>query len=272
MFINITAVANAKTTGLAQSDLLAAESRCNRSCTPSKPMHCKFLTENKFTCDVRMFLCVLIASVICTVNTAQAGCSLPHVLVIGDSISVPTIGYFTYAQKYLEGEAILTHNKGSALYSAYTLRNLDLYLSIKPFPVFITWNNGLHDISTQDLGHRRAEMPEYQNNLRAIAKKLLASGARVLFFTTTHVPVHAKYRSESDVIAYNYAARTLMDKLGIPVYYLGGFSVTLASYHLRNEQQDDVHYNEEGNKRLGDFVARAIRKELSRSGLACKRG
>ena len=246
-----------------------------------------FLSENKYIYKISMFCCVLIASVIFIVNTVQA-CDLPHVLVIGDSIScapiscssggignsisMPTTGYFTYAQKYLEGEAILTHNKGNATYSAYTLKNVDLYLSSKPLPVLITWNNGLHDISTHDLGHHRAEIPEYQNNLRAIGKKLLASGARVIFFTTTHVPVHAKYRRESDVIAYNYAARTLMNKLGIPVYYLGGFSVTLASYHLRNEQQDDVHYNEEGNKRLGDFVARAIRKELSRSGLACKRG
>ena len=135
-----------------------------------------------------------------------------------------------------------------------------------PRPDLITWNNGLHDISTADLGHHRTAIPQYQSNLRAIGKKLLASGARVIFFTTTNVPVHAKDRREADVLAYNDAARAVMRELGIPVYDLGGFSEGLTRHHLGNERQDDVHYHRRGNNRLAHFVAQAIRKELKSAG------
>jgi lysophospholipase L1-like esterase len=169
--------------------------------------------------------------IICSSAKACDPSSLPHVLVIGDSISIGIIdkmtntqGYFLYSQQYLKGEAILTHNEGNAAYSAHTLHDVDRFLSVTPPPDLITWNNGLHDISDLDLGHRRAEIPEYQNNLRAIGKKLLASGARVIFFTTTNVPPHEKHRREADVVAYNAAARAVMRELGIPVYDLGGLS------------------------------------------------
>jgi lysophospholipase L1-like esterase len=196
------------------------------------------------------------------------------VLIIGDSISEGVIheetnaqGYFLYAQQYLKGEAILTHNEGNAAYSAHTLQNIDHFLNTTPRPDLITWNNGLHDISDQDLGHRRAEIPEYQNNLRAIGKKLLASGARVIFFTTTNVPPHEKHRREADVVVYNAAARVVMRELGIPVYDLGGLSETFPpQYHAGWEKQDNVHYHRKGSKRLAHFVAQAIRTELKAAG------
>jgi acyl-CoA thioesterase-1 len=224
------------------------------------------------TCALPVLACL---ALLLTAGT-QAAEALPRVLVIGDSISMAYVpgttkplGYFTWAQEYLKGQATLTHNDGNALSSEHTLENVDSYLKDTPHPDLITWNNGLHDLSTFDLasgrelGHIQATIPEYQKNLRAIGKKLLASGARVIFFTTTDIPPKEAHRRAADLAAYNDAARVVMRGLGIPVYDLGGFSQkNLRGYHLNADQQNNVHYGPEGSQRLAQFVAAAIRTEL----------
>ena len=189
---------------------------------------------------------------------------MPRVLVIGDSVSV---GYFPWLQKDMEGQAILIHNQGNAGNSWSTMVSVDGYLQAVPNPDLVAWNNGLHDLTyyNKELGRNLDHtevLQDYKSYLKAIGEQLLASGARVIFFTTTDIPPKEPSRHVDDLSAYNDAARAVMHELGIPVYDLGGFSQKLRDYHIDADQQNNVHYRPEGYQLLAQFAASSIRTEL----------
>ena len=132
----------------------------------------------------------------------------------------------------------------------------------------IHFNFGLHDLkrvhpetgmnSTNPDDPHQADPGRYGAQLRDITERLRATGARLVFATTTPVPEGGvrPHREPADAIRYNEVAVDVMDDLGVPVNDLHGFSMPRLA-EIQNER--DVHFTKEGSAALGQEVAGAIR-------------
>src|SRR5262245_47324344 len=108
---------------------------------------------------------------------------LPKVLLIGDSIR---LGYTPMITEKLQGRAIVVSPKlKDEKYDTITfLKNLDGWLAEKP--KLVVFNSGLHDLRYKD-GKHQVQPEAYEKNLKEIVTKIRASGAKVIFATTTPI-------------------------------------------------------------------------------------
>lgn len=201
--------------------------------------------------------------------------SLPKVLIIGDSIS---IGYLPFVQELMKGKAIVDRiplkSNGKAENCQGTtngVANIDRWLGDTKWDV-IHFNFGLHDIkhikpetgdSSRDSNDPpQANIKKYKKNLKEIVGKLKATGAQLIFATTTPYPEGTKpYRGFGEEIKYNKVAVKLMKKNGIPVNDLHAFVLP------RMEQLQravNVHFTKEGSEALAERVAQSITENLTK--------
>ena len=201
---------------------------------------------------------------------------LPRVLILGDSIS---IGYTRFVKELLAGEARVErarNDKGKNENCEGTtkgLKHLDRWLAQSPtgFDV-VHFNFGLHDLKRVDpvTGEnafdadkpRQAELEVYRRQLREIVRRLRASGAELIFGTTTPVPPGGvrPYRDVEDPARYNAVALEVMEEFGVAVDDL--YSAMLPRVdEFQNEV--DVHFREPGSRFLAAEVARSIRAALA---------
>lgn len=197
----------------------------------------------------------------------------PRVLILGDSIS---IGYTPVVQKLLEGEMTVLRpmaKNGKAENCSDTkfgVANIDRWLQMEggKWDV-IHFNWGLHDVkhmkadgntvSDQATDPVNNTVEVYEKNLREIVAKLKATGARLIFATTTPCPEAPMkvYRSNADVIRYNEAAIRVMKDNGIAIDDL--YSFALPQLKTIQIQPANVHFTKEGSEALGQEVVKAIR-------------
>ena len=185
------------------------------------------------------------------------------VLLLGDSIrmfyqkEVTTqlgVGYEVFAPQE------------NGRFSAYMLNSLRFWLKEFPTPDIIHFNAGLWDTAIlypEDGCFLPAT--EYVRNMRAILRELKATGAKIIFATTTPVsdekahlqgPMPPAHRNE-DITRYNRAVLMAFEKEDIAINDLWG-----AMYPERNVylSEDMIHPNEAGVKLLGGMVADAIKR------------
>jgi acyl-CoA thioesterase-1 len=181
---------------------------------------------------------------------------LPRVLLIGDSIS---IGYTLMVRERLAGEAVVHRIPDNGGSTTLGLALLDEWLGDGRWDV-IHFNFGLHDITLVD-GHPRTPPETYGANLRALVRRLQATGARLVFATTTPVPgetIHPS-RREADALVLDRLAREVMAEAGVPLNDLYAFALPqLATLQI----PANVHFRPEGERALGERVATAIRTAL----------
>ena len=203
---------------------------------------------------------------------AQGQPGLPRVLLLGDSISMGVgssgsyQGYEEPTRKLLNGKATVHGISGNGGNTQFGLENLPKWLGEEHWDV-IHFNWGLHDIGRGKTG-RQCNVPldQYKRNLREIVKRLKATGATLIWATTTPVPKkeanRAANRRNSDVIAYNSAARKIMEEQHVAIDDLYAFALP----RLREIQQpDDVHFTFEGSAVLARPVADSILAALKQS-------
>lgn len=198
----------------------------------------------------------------------------PRVLILGDSIS---IGYTPYVQKRLEREAVVLRpmRKGkepeNCEGTTAGTKRLDDWLAIGGgrWDV-IHFNFGLHDLKRVDPktgdpsprpgDPRQAEPKRYERQLRAIVARLKKTGAKLIFATTTPVPPGVNpHRDPHDVPRYNQIALRIMEENGVAIDDL----YTFALPRLKDIQLPvNVHFSDEGSKRLADEVVRHIHAAL----------
>jgi acyl-CoA thioesterase-1 len=199
---------------------------------------------------------------------------LPEVLIIGDSIS---IGYTPLVQQLMEGKVMVTRpykENGDAENCQGTtngIANIDRWLGDTKWDV-IHFNFGLHDIkhikadsgknSNDPNDPHQTDLKQYKKNLSEIVEKLKATGAKLIFATTTPYPKGTKpYRAFGDDIKYNKVAKKIMKKNGIPVNDLHAFVFP------RMEQLQkpvNVHFTEVGSKALAEQVVQSISENLNK--------
>ncbi|MSU48255.1 MAG: SGNH/GDSL hydrolase family protein [Opitutus sp.] len=186
---------------------------------------------------------------------------LPRVLLIGDSIS---IGYTPAVRGLLGGVANVQRIPDNGGPTTRGLALIDEWLGDGRWDV-IHFNFGLHDIARVNAGQPRVTAADHGKNLRALVARLKATGARVIFATTTPVP-NAEVRPvrrDADVIAYNAIATGVMAADGVAVNDL----YAMARPRLDAIQQPaNVHFTSEGYRALAEPVAAAIRAQLATKG------
>jgi hypothetical protein len=193
---------------------------------------------------------------------------LPHVLLIGDSIS---IGYMLAAREQLKGEANVWRPPTNCGPTTRGLESLHQWLGDRKWDV-VHFNFGLHDLKYMGAdnsnladpndkhSHQQVPLEEYFANLKQIAQRLKETGATVIFCETTPVPAGAKSRVVEDSQRYNAAAIQAMSEVGgIEINPLYEF----AKQHAE-QKPADVHYTSEGSAKLAEQVANSVRAALAK--------
>ena len=195
--------------------------------------------------------------------------ALPKVLILGDSIS---IGYFPYVKEYLKGKADVTRpfksdgKPENCQGTTNGIANIDRWIGDAKWDV-IHFNFGLHDIkhvhpetgknSNELKDPRQAEPKQYRKNLQLITKKLTATGAKLVFATTTPYPenVGGPLRAYGDAEKYNKIALKIMKKQNVQIDDLFGFILPKMD---ELQRPNNVHFTDEGSKELGEQVSKFI--------------
>jgi len=187
---------------------------------------------------------------------------LPRVLIIGDSISM---GYTIPVRALLKDKANVHRIPQNGESTTVGLVKLPQWLGSTHWDV-IHFNWGLHDLKHVRDGAFDLEAPvtttvdQYKANLASLVTSLKATGARLVWATTTPVPKNCPGRISGDEVLYNAAALQVMKEAHVSVNDLH----SLALERLETVQKpNDVHFNQAGNDDLSAQVASVIEAQLN---------
>jgi len=182
---------------------------------------------------------------------------LPRVLLIGDSVSMA----YTFPVRNLLKDVANVHrvprNGGSTVIG---LGNLDEWLGSGKWDV-IHVNFGLHDAKFTRFGSPAVDLDTYTRNVKVILDRLKATGAHVVWATTTPVPAHVEPATShwADIDTYNAAATHVAKEAGVAIDDL---------YSVVKPREDElqrpanVHFNPSGSDVLAHAVADSIKAQL----------
>jgi hypothetical protein len=194
--------------------------------------------------------------------------SLPHVLIIGDSIS---IGYTPYVTEMLKDKAIVKHNDGNAQHTSTGLKLLDQWIGTTKWDV-IHFNWGLWDLCYRNpeskvQGNRdkvkgtvTTSIEQYERQLDQLALRLKNTGATLIWAHTTVVPEGEAGRVVGDDVKYNEVAARVMKKHGIVINDLHTLTKGFAPDLFAGP--GNVHYAKDGYRKIAAQVADTIRTAL----------
>ncbi len=183
---------------------------------------------------------------------------LPRVLLIGDSIS---IGYTLQVRALLAGIANVHRIPINGGATEVGLAKLKTWLGDGRWDV-IHFNWGIHDAKHTSDTEFRASREQYAANLRTLVTQLKATGARLVFATTTPIPgdgVLSPTRRFDRIPPRNAVAVEIMQEQGIAIDDLFAVADPVQTRILR---PGDLHYTEEGYAVLAKAVAASIEAQL----------
>lgn len=201
--------------------------------------------------------------------------ALPDVLILGDSIS---IGYTLETRKLLVGKAnvfrpMRKDGKGPDNCGDTTmgLEHLDKWLGDRNWKV-IHFNWGLWDLcyrhpDSKAQGKRdkvkgtlSTKPEDYEKNLEKLVTRLKATGAKLIWASTSLVPEGEVGRFVGDDDKYNAIARKVMERHQIPINDLHAVTTAFPADHFVGP--GDVHFTSAGSAKLAAKVAEEIGKAL----------
>lgn len=191
---------------------------------------------------------------------------LPRVLLIGDSIS---IGYTSPVREMLKGKANVHRIMENGGPTSNGVNKIEQWLSPGKWDV-IHFNWGLHDIKIV-AGKHQVGIEDYEENLRELVEKMKATGAALIWCSTTPVPDGklTPLRVRGDEVKFNAVAKRIMDENGIPTDDL----YALARSKLKQIQlPENVHFTEGGSKVLAEQVAQSIEAAFAAKVKQAERG
>lgn len=192
---------------------------------------------------------------------------LPRVLLIGDSISM---GYTLDVRELLKGKANVHRIPTNGGPTTNGLKNIKAWLGESKWDV-IHFNWGLHDLKyIQEDPSKRADpkaagshpqvaLADYERNLGELVKTMQATGAKLIWCNTTHVPAGSDGRVESDEVKYNEAAARVMTAAGVPTNDLRAHALAKPDAQLPD---GNVHYSPAGSRYLAEKVFAVIGEHL----------
>lgn len=194
---------------------------------------------------------------------------LPHVLLIGDSIS---IGYTVAVREELKGKANVHRPLTNCGPTILGIKQIDSWLGDKKWDV-IHFNWGLHDLKYMGANgenladpkdaasHQQVPIDEYEKHLQTLVARMKKTGATLIWCATTPVPEGAGGRVVGDSARYNEVAAKVMKEQGVAIDDLYSFAKPqLAEIQLKA----NVHFSPEGSKVLAKQVAASITAALDK--------
>ncbi len=184
---------------------------------------------------------------------------LPRVLLIGDSIS---IGYTLPARERLKGKANVHRIPQNGGATEVGLEKMTAWLGKGKWDV-IHFNFGLHDAKYTSETTQRATREQYIENLRKLITPMKATGAKLVFATTTPVPmggVLSPTRKFDRVEERNKLAVQLMQSSDVAIDDLYAVAKPIMEKHGR---PNDVHFASESYEVLAEAVAASIETALT---------
>lgn len=185
---------------------------------------------------------------------------LPRVLLIGDSIS---IGYTLPVREKLKGKANVHRIPQNGGATEVGLEKMKAWLGAGKWDV-IHFNFGLHDAKYNSETTQRASREQYIENLKTLITQMKATGAKLVFATTTPVPmggVLSPTRKFDSVEARNELAVQLMQSSDVAIDDLYATAKPIMEKHGR---PNDVHFAPEGYEVLATAVAASIESALAK--------
>jgi acyl-CoA thioesterase-1 len=191
---------------------------------------------------------------------------LPHVLVIGDSIS---IGYTLPTRALLKGKVNLHRIRTNGGPTTKGVTEIEKWLGSRKWDL-IHFNWGLHDLKymgkdgtnlvpKEKGGIVQVPLSEYEKNLEKLVIRMKKSATQLVWRNTTPIPPGSKARYVGDSVKYNQAAASVMKKHGTPTLDL----FTPSKKNMKDwMKKADVHYHALGSKALAERVAKDILKRL----------
>ena len=180
-------------------------------------------------------------------------------LLIGDSIS---IGYTPHVREFLKDKANVHRIPTNGGPTKNGTANIEKWLGTGKWDV-IHFNWGIHDLKFMPDGKRQVEPEDYEKNLRALVTRMKATGAKLIWATTTPIPDGelTPPRKFGQVPEYNTIAKKVMTEHGVAIDDLST-AITPRIAELQNPK--DVHYKPEGYAFLAKQVAASIEAQLPR--------
>lgn len=185
---------------------------------------------------------------------------LPRVLLIGDSIS---IGYTLAVRELLKGKANVHRIPVNGGATEAGLANLNAWLGTGHWDV-IHFNFGLHDAKRTSETGFRSSRDQYAENLRTLVVQLKATGARLLFATTTPIPntgALSPARRFDSIPARNEIAEKVMQENAVAIDDLYVVALPVLAQIGR---PNDIHFQSKGYELLARAVAASIEVQLPR--------
>ena len=172
---------------------------------------------------------------------------LPRILIIGDSISR---GYTMPVRHELAGKVNVHRAPANCGSTVRTLAGLKVWLGDGKWDL-IQFNCGIHD--------RRHKIEDYVSRLEAIISKLKATGATLIWVSTTPNPV------ASDTLGpkMNDIAAKIMNKHGIPITDI---YTAVKPHTAKYQHPNNSHFRDEGYKFMGKILADNILRQLKEKG------
>ena len=192
---------------------------------------------------------------------------LPHVLIIGDSIS---IGYTLPTRALLQGKVNLHRIPTNGGPTTKGLAEIEKWLGSRKWDL-IHFNWGLHDLKymgkdgtnlvpKEKGGVVQVPLPDYEKNLSTLVVRLKKSAKQLVWRNTTPIPPGSKARYVGDSAKYNQAAERVMKKNGVPTLDL----YTPSKKNMKDwMRKADVHYYPHGSQALAEIVAKDVLNRLN---------
>ena len=148
---------------------------------------------------------------------------LPHVLIIGDSIS---IGYTLPTRTLLKGKMNLHRIPTNGGPTTKGVTEIEKWLGKRKWDL-IHFNWGLHDLKymgkdgtnlvpKEKGGIVQVPLSEYEKNLEKLVIRMKKSATQLVWRNTTPIPPGSRARYVGDSVKYNQAAARVMKKHGSP--------------------------------------------------------
>ncbi len=215
------------------------------------------------------FLLLPLSLLFITAASAQEK-KIPQVLFLGDPVQQSIV---QAAAKELTGKVNLHYPPpGSANDSGAALARIDKLLGDKPWDI-IYFNFGIGDlfykdpatkeirIMNKDAGGVRVSTPaEYEKNLDAIAKRLTATKAKLIWGSTTPL-VNGSFLDGDSEKEYNAIAARVMAKHRVPVLDLHAH--VMAQFKPKDKHPPYTQYAKELDKRGTSLHAPVVKALLS---------
>ena len=191
---------------------------------------------------------------------------LPHVLIIGDSIS---IGYTLPTRELLKGKVNLHRIPTNGGPTVKGLSEIEKWLGKRKWDL-IHFNWGLHDLKymgkdgtnlvpKEKGGVVQVPLADYEKNLEKLVVRMKKSAKQLVWRNTTPIPPGSKARYVGDSVKYNEAAARVMKKLKIPTLDL----FTPSKKNMKDwMKKADVHYYPHGSQALAEIVAKDVLTRL----------